>query len=526
MKSFAQLYRQLDQTNSVTKKVILLKNYLDAASESDKLWLVALFTGRRLKGILSVSRLREYAIGHSGISDWLFEECYATVGDLAETIALVLQSPVSGTSMGLSDTIVLLQEMTKMDEERKREKLFDVWNSLETFDRFVFNKLLTGGFRIGVSQKLMSKALALHTGIDEKVIAHRLMGDWSPLKVTFEELLFAEKPEDADARPYPFCLAHPLENEIESLGETSDWLVEYKWDGIRGQIIYRGKQVYIWSRGEELVTDRFPELKSALANFPDGIVLDGEIMAMKDGHPLPFLQLQTRINRKSVGKKLLEDVPVVFVAYDLLEHRAVDLRSQPLSIRRAKLEEVVRETAHSHVFLSERLEFDSWAHLVELRNTAIAKGSEGVMLKRKSSVYETGRKTGSWWKWKADPLTIDAVMIYAQAGHGRRAGMFTDYTFALWHGDRLVPIAKAYSGLTDAEIRLVDAFVKKNTREKFGPVRSVLPALVFELGFEAVNQSARHKSGVAVRFPRILRWRTDKVANEANTLDDLKRLIR
>lgn len=526
MKNFAQLYRQLDQTNAVTKKVLLLKRYFESVSDEEKLWLIALFSGRRIKGVITVSRLREYAMECSGISPWLFEECYAAVGDLAETIALVLPAPVAGHSMGLAEAMDLLQRMAKMEEEQKKSVLLEQWNTLETFERFVFNKLLTGGFRIGVSQKLVCKALSQYTGLDENTIAHRLMGHWSPFNTTFQDLLFSEHPEEQAGRPYPFCLAQPLVQSLHELGEVQQWLAEYKWDGIRGQLIKRDGLVFIWSRGEELVTDRFPELIAAGSALPDGTVLDGEILAMKDAKPLPFLQLQTRINRKTVGKKLLQDVPVVFVAYDLLEHGGKDVRQVPLVRRRTLLEQIVRDTDMPALLVSEQLVAVAWDDLVQLRQRAVKGGSEGLMLKHLDSVYETGRKTGTWWKWKADPLTIDAVMIYAQTGHGRRAGMFTDYTFALWQGDRLVPVAKAYSGLTDAEIRQVDDFVKKNTKEKFGPVRSVQPVLVFELGFEAVNQSTRHKSGVAVRFPRILRWRTDKPAAEANTLEDLKKLIR
>lgn len=526
MKNFAQLYRQLDQTNAVTKKVLLLKRYFESVSDEEKLWLIALFSGRRIRGVITVSRLREYAMECSGISQWLFEECYSAVGDLAETIALVLPAPAAENGIGLDEAMDLLQRMAKMEEEQKKSVLLEMWNTLDTFERFIFNKLLTGGFRVGVSQKLVCKALSHHTGLDENTVVHRLMGNWSPFSTTYQQLLFSEHPEEHAGRPYPFCLAQPLGQPLEELGDVNAWMAEYKWDGIRGQLIRRDGMVFIWSRGEELVTNRFPELVTMGAALPDGTVLDGEILAMQDGRPLPFTQLQTRINRKAPGKKLLQEVPVVFVAYDLLEHAGKDLRTAPLSQRRSLLEQLIRTAGLPALLCSTQLEVNSWDGLLRLRQEAVLNGTEGLMIKRLDSVYETGRKTGAWWKWKADPFTIDAVMIYAQTGHGRRAGMFTDYTFALWQGDRLVPVAKAYSGLTDAEIRQVDDFVKKNTKEKFGPVRSVQPVLVFELGFEAVNQSARHKSGVAVRFPRILRWRTDKPAAEANTLDDLKKLIR
>lgn len=525
MKAFAALYRQLDQTNKTTVKVALLADYFRTASDEDKVWVLALFTGRRIRGSVKTGQLREWATEMAGVQPWLFEECYSVVGDLAETIALILPPSASALQWSLGQCMSFIRELQKEEEVQKKVRLIQVWSGLESFERFVFNKLLTGGFRIGVSQKLICKALSEACGIDENNIAHRLMGNWSPEKISFEALLITPQGDDIDSRPYPFCLAHPLDTEPEALGDPSHWCAEWKWDGIRGQMIVRGGQFFLWSRGEELVNESFPDLIPDHRHDITSLVLDGEILAMKDGYPLPFQHLQRRLNRSNPGTKMMQEVPVQFMAYDLLEHNRQDLRAQSFRQRRSLMEQVLTSLQSGFIQASPVLSFASWEALSDLRSRAAESGSEGIMLKHLDGQYETGRKKGVWWKWKSDPLTIDAVMIYAQAGHGRRASLFTDYTFALWDGDKLVPFAKAYSGLTDEEIRKVDAFVKANTREKFGPVRSVDPQLVFELGFEGVSASKRHKSGIAVRFPRILRWRRDKTAKEANTLQDLKQLI-
>jgi len=526
MKSFAALFRRLDQTTGVNLKIAALVDYFRSEADSDKLWLLALFTGRRVKGVFTSGQLRELACEKAGLAPWLFEECYHAAGDLAETIALVLPPPEKDNELTLSSTIAIIISMREMDPLTKKEALFNVWDQLPHEERFLFNKLLTGGFRVGVSQKLICKALSQVTGLTESTIAHRIMGDWSPLNVTLASLLDSDEAGVDISRPFPFYLAYPLEGAPEELGSPGEWIAEWKWDGIRGQLIRREGQTFLWSRGEELVTDRFPEILEAASLLPDGTVLDGEILALRDGRPMPFLELQKRVNRLAPGRKMLSETPVVFMAYDLLEHGGEDMRHHPLSERRSSLDLLAKSVMHTRLLLSVPLDYISWTQLGQLRSEAGARSAEGLMLKRKDAAYQVGRRRGDWWKWKIDPLTIDAVMIYAQAGHGRRAGRYTDYTFALWDEGKLVPFAKAYSGLTDEEIRKVDAFVKKNTKERFGPVRSVEPRLVFEIGFEGVNRSTRHKSGVAVRFPRILRWRTDKDPSDANTLQDLMKMIR
>jgi len=379
---------------------------------------------------------------------------------------------------------------------------------------------------MGASQRLVIRALAEMSGVEEGVIAHRLMGAWEPTADFFQRLI-APDTRDADvSRPYPFFLAHPLEGTPSDLGEIADWIAEWKWDGIRAQLIRRAGTSFLWSRGEELLSGRFPEIEDQGALLPEGTVIDGELLPWMDGSPLPFAQLQRRIGRKNLGQKILDEVPATLVAYDLLESNGEDIRSEPLSIRRARLQSLVESvTSSGRLILSPSIGVSSWESLSEARSRAREVGAEGIMLKRLSSAYGVGRRRGDWWKWKVDPLSVDAVLIYAQAGSGRRAGLFTDYTFGVWDGDHLVPFAKAYSGLTDEEMRKVDQFIRRNTLEKFGPVRTVKPELVFELHFEGLQPSSRHKSGIAVRFPRMARWRTDKRPEEADTIERVRSLL-
>ncbi len=524
MKDFAQLFMAIDQTTKTNAKVAAMRAYFETADPRDKLWTIALFSGRRPKRAVNTTLLRSWAAELAGIPLWLFEESYPIVGDLAETIALVLPDNGSSDDLPLHEWIAFQQALTAQDEDARKAAIIDAWGRLDTTERFLFNKLLTGGFRIGISQKLMTRALAQATAQDEAEVTHKLMGDWTPETVTFESLVLANDPTSDQSRPYPFYLAYQMETEPAALGPPSDWRAEWKWDGIRGQLILRGGAHYLWSRGEDLMTDRFPELARALDFLPDGTVLDGEVLAWDHAahRPLPFAQLQKRIGRKTVPKKLLAEAPVVLRAYDLLEDQGADIRALPYADRRARLERYIKGLpAAAPLILSEWIDFDDWDALAQIRETSRDNAAEGLMLKRAGAPYLAGRKKGDWWKWKVDPLVIDAVMIYAQSGHGRRANLFTDFTFAVWKGEELVPFTKAYSGLTDKEFREITAWVKKNTIQRFGPVRSVTPHHVFEIAFEGIQESPRHKSGVALRFPRMSRWRQDKPKEEANTYEDL-----
>ncbi len=525
MKQFSELYLRLDGSNSTLDKIAALEDYFAQAPDKDKLWAIALFSGRRPKRPVKVTLLHEWAAEAAGYPLWLFEESYHATGDLAEAIALFLPPPSRSQeqTMTLADWMLWLGKLASQSESQKKELILWAWDGFDFAERFIFNKFITGGFRVGVSRNLIIRALSRHTHLPENQVAHRLMGEWHPESTTLEALLGSEH-DVAASRPYPFCLAYPLE-KTEDLGEPQLWQAERKWDGIRGQLILRRGQLFVWSRGEELVTDRFPEFEPLACLLPEGTVLDGEILPVLKDKPLPFQTLQTRIGTLKVSKEKLKNCPVVFMAYDLLEWRGQDIRSLPLYERRTKLEKLVQAVAHPVLCISQVLEGMNWQELDNERKNSRLYGSEGLMLKRKDSTYQSGRKRGEWWKWKLDPMTIDAVMIYAQAGHGRRANLYTDYTFAVWDGDKLVGFTKAYSGLTDQEMLEVDKFIKNNTIEKFGPVRVVKPEMVFEIGFEGIARSNRHKSGVALRFPRILRIRLDKKASQANTLQDLLSLL-
>ena len=525
MKRFAALFSALDQTTRTSTKVNALATYFEEAPEDDRLWTIALFSGRRPRRLITTTVLRQWAAEQAGIPDWLFDECYPVVGDLAETIALILPPAVKLEDHSLTHWITYIKQLSLQDEDSRKSGILAAWNSLLTTERFLFNKLLTGGFRVGVSQKLMTRALAHATGIEEAELIHRLMGDWTPDTTSFQTLVRKPDPTADLSRPYPFYLAHALEDP-STLEPLSDWHAERKWDGIRGQLICRAGEHYLWSRGEDLITDRFPELATLKDFLPDGTVIDGEVLAYSDGAPLPFAQLQKRIGRKTVPKKLLTEAPVILMAYDVLEFDGQDIRQIPFQDRRARLQTLLNGLPDTlPIRLSEEVPIPTQEALEQERLTARSLGTEGLMLKRRTSPYLAGRKKGDWWKWKVDPLTIDAVMIYAQAGSGRRATLFTDYTFAVWDGPDLVPFTKAYSGLTDDEFRKITAWVKQNTTQRFGPVRQVTPTHVFEIAFEGIQASPRHKSGVALRFPRMLRWRQDKPVEEANTLKDLRDML-
>ncbi|MCX2718837.1 ATP-dependent DNA ligase [Lentiprolixibacter aurantiacus] len=533
MKEFAELIKTLDGTNKTNRKVDALTAYFKEVSDKDKVWTIALLSHRRPPRPVNTTLMRSWAAEWATIPYWLFEESYHIVGDLAETIALIVPTTTNNSTKALSSYLEEIIALKPRTEEEKKAYLIENWKQMDYYQRFVFNKLITGGFRIGVSQKLMTRALSRATGVDEDILAYRLMGNWDPSSVSFKQLVEEENEADFLSKPYPFFLAYALEGPLEKLGNPNEWYVEHKWDGIRAQLIVRKRNIFIWSRGEELVTDKYPELHQLADLLPDGTVLDGELLPFPNGQIGSFNEMQTRIGRKKVSKALMKKIPVIIKAYDLLEWEGKDIRQLGYRKRREHLEAVLKpllENSTLPIAVSPALQFNSWDEVAQEREKSRELRSEGLMLKRANSPYEVGRKKGNWWKWKVDPLTIDAVLTYAMRGHGRRSNLFTDYTFALWdtnaEGKReLVTFAKAYSGLTDAEFRKIDSWIKKNTVDRFGPVRQVTPHHVFEIAFEGIAWSKRHKSGVATRFPRMRRWRQDKPIDEANTLDDLKQLI-
>jgi DNA ligase-1 len=533
MKLFTELYNALDQTNKTNEKVDALKNYFAEAAKSDAAWALYFLSGRKPRQIVPSKKLREWALELSGIPEWLFDESRDTVGDGAETIALLLpdNSHTDETPLHILVEEQLLP-LRGADEAVQKSAVLAAWSRMNYAQRLIYNKLISGSFRVGVSQLLVVRALSQLSEIPTDIIAHRLMGEWSPGAEFFAHLINPELETDETpiARPFPFHLAHQIDFDLAALGDISEWQAEWKWDGIRAQVIKRADQVFIWSRGEDLMTERFPEIARAAESLPNGTVLDGEVLPWMDDKVMPFTELQKRIGRKNLTAKILAEVPVILQTYDILEYEARDIRSLEMFIRREFLEKTLEDlpAAAREIFRpTELIEAHDWHDLTARREQSRELGVEGFMLKRRDSVYRTGRHRGDWWKWKIEPMTIDAVLLYAQKGTGKRSGLYTDYTFAVWNerGDELVPFAKAYSGLTDAEIRRVDNFVRRNTKETFGPVRSVEPKLVFELAFENIQKSTRHKSGVAVRFPRILRWREDKTIKDADSLKTIHELL-
>jgi len=525
---FAKLVSELSASTKTNDKLQSLVDYFAIAPDSDKVWVIAIFSGRRPRRAVNSRLMRDWCTEITNYPSWLFDECYHTVGDLSETLALLLPETKNENQINknLSHYLETFISIEKQDESIRKKFIIDSWNQMSRDERFVFNKLITGSFRIGVSQKTIVNALAKTVDLSASVIAHRISGNWDPVTTTFDDLLTESASVSDFSKPYPFYLAYALEETPETLGDPCEWQAEWKWDGIRGQLIKRNNELFVWSRGEELMTDKFPEYFILKDLLPDGVVIDGEIIPAVDGKPLPFSVLQTRIGRKNIGKKQLLDAPICFFAYDLLEYNMEDMRNLPLQERRKILEEIVLPIKNKSIQISEIINFNSWEKLGEIRTHSREMNSEGIMLKRKNSDYKVGRKRGDWWKWKIDPLTIDCVMVYAQKGSGRRSNLYTDYTFAVKDGDQLVTFTKAYSGLTDKEFAQVDNFVKRNSIEKFGPVRTVKPELVFEIAFEGIAASNRHKSGVALRFPRMSRWRKDKTVDEINTIEDLKAMLK
>lgn len=529
MRRFAALFETLDTTTSTSAKVEAMRAYFETAAPADAAWAVYIMMGRREKRVVGPALMRAWLSEEADLPAWLIDETYASVGDLAETIALLV--PNDAATMTHRAEIPLnewlasrVQALARLDDAGKRRLIVGWWHELPYLECFLVNKLLTGSLRVGVSRSLVTRALSDCLGQPRTQIERALIGDWHP-SAEFWGRLSRNEANLQIAHPYPFYLASPLEGPPEGLGERQQWLAEWKWDGIRGQIVRRDAQCVLWSRGEEIITDRFPEIVDAASHLSDGTVLDGEIVAGRGEGVLPFAHLQQRIGRRKLTAKILKEIPARFVAYDLLEFGGEDWRPQPLRLRRARLEQLLREIRVPVLSLSPVASEGSWEDLSAARKLARSRGVEGLMLKQQNSAYGTGRQRGAWWKWKIDPFVVDAVLLYAAPGHGRRSNLFTDYTFGVWRDTELVPIAKAYSGLTDEEIRQLDGWIRKNTKERFGTVRSVEPVHVFELAFEGIASSSRHKSGIALRFPRILRWRTDKPGAEANSLADLRQLL-
>jgi len=528
VRRFAAMFQELDATTRTNDKVAALARYLREVEPSDAAWATAILSGRKVTRAVSSTLLRELAAETAGLPVWLVHRCHVACGDLSETLALLLPDPAESTTLSLTGVVErYVRPLGQLDRAGQAALVVEAWSRLDRTQRFLFHKLISTSFRVGVSRRLVVRAAAEASGVDSAVIDHRLTGRWKPSAEAWRALVDPEARAAEPGQPYPFCLAYPLEQPLSALGGIDDWQLEWKWDGIRAQVLRRAGGVLIGSRGDESIESAFPELAAAASSLPDGTVLDGEVLAWDeaDDRPAPFARLQRRLNRKRVELSLWPDVPVRFFAYDLLERGGEDVRERPLAERRAMLEAVVAEADEKAIGLSRPVEASTWEEAAALRATARERRVEGLMLKRLDSVYRAGRVRGVWWKLKVDPLTLDVVMTAAEPGHGRRAGLYTDYTFSVWEGEELTPVARAYSGLTDDEIAEVDRWVRRHTVGRFGPVRTVEPALVFELGFEGLSRSDRHRSGLALRFPRMLRRRWDKKPEEADRIEDVRAML-
>lgn len=527
MREFKKLYSQIDQTQSTNEKTALIRNYFLQTPSEDAAWALFFLTGERIRRLVSSADLSRWCKEYLQIPDWLYDESFAAVGDTAETISLLLNHQ-EGDDVNLTLSQLMEQHLLPLQnktEEEKKQIIQTFWQKLDRKSCYIFNKLLTGGFRVGVSKLITTKALALALDVPRERLVQAINQIQRPSKKTFDELRELKSTAPSSAHPYPFYLASPLEKELDSLGDSSQWLAEWKWDGIRAQLIFHDTAVYVWSRGNEMITEQCPDLIHEVKSWKNSIILDGEILAYRSGKPLPFFALQKRLGRKKPSLKIQEEIPLSFMAYDMLSWNEKDYRQFPLQERRDLLVQFVHELKSSKILLSPALDFKSWEELKILQQTAKDYAAEGVMLKERTSPYLSGRVKGAWWKFKVDPMTIDAVLLYAQPGSGYRANLYTDYTFAVWNEGELVPIAKAYSGLSNIEIEELDRWIRRHTVEKFGPVRQVEPFQVFEIAFESVQPSSRHKSSLALRFPRILRWRKDKTADQADQLSEVKKFL-
>jgi DNA ligase-1 len=527
MKNFAALFHDLDSMTKTNDRLDRLVTYFENTCHEDSIWVCWFLAGNRIKGAIKTGELRSFLSEKVNLPLWLIEECHDRVGDLAETVSLLAGSDSGNKSLGLNKIIrEFLLPLRAMDTEERKTTLYRAWDQLSMDEMLPFHKLLTGGFRMGVSKGNLCKALARVGKVEPAVIAQRLSGNWTCDDLTMEGILDPpDEGKDGMYRPFPFCLASPLQEKATSLGEVEDWQVEWKWDGIRAQLLTTGGGGgMLWSRGEESIDESFPEVLECIPYLPPGLCMDGEILAWGREGLRSFSRLQKRLGRKNPGPSIQRKEPVRFQAYDLLRVDGKDLRSLPMGERRKKLEDLLNKMpGHLPLGISPLVQEKSWDDLEIRRKESRDRGVEGFMLKRKDSKYESGRVKGAWFKWKVDPFLADMVVVSAQLGHGKRANLYSDYSLAVWdESGRLVTVAKAYSGLSNEEIEEVDKFVRKNITGKFGPVRGVNPSLVFEIAFEGAQSSGRHKSGVALRFPRIHRWRKDKKIEEADTLEMIR----
>ncbi len=591
---FTRLFNELDETNHTVEQLAALERYFKAAPAADAAWALHLLIGAKAPRALKNSQLREWISTVADLPTWLVDESCETVGDIAETLALLLPDPPTvpaGGSLALHRLITeRLLPLAGLGPEARRDLVVTTWRELDGAQRFIWNKLITGSFRIGVSRTQVARALGKTAGVSASVMAHRLLGFQEPTEAAFRALLAAESANE-NFGPYPFQTANAIKSaepagdptiesldlfprlvgapgtgptitRPEELGSASDWQAEWLLDGLRVQVMRRGDAVLIWSQDEELLNPEFPEIAEAAQLLPDGTVLDGDLVVWpaSDVCPGTRADIQQRLSHATPGAGLQRKLPVVFIAQDIIEAAEIDQRGRPLLARRRQLAEVLapaadrhRETqatrpasgstdgsqmdlfgsppaaaAHHAPFrfrAASLVSFGSWEQLASLRREARDHGAAGLILKRTESCYGASVETSAWWIWPIEPLRINAVLIAALPGHGNSPRAFSDYTFAVWCDDELVPFAKTGTGLTEIGFRAMDDFIRAHITGKFGPVRSVKAELVFELEFDSVQTSTRHKSGLVVRSARIHRRRPELSAAEADTLEALRLLV-
>ena len=527
MRQFAALIRKLELSSRQNEKVLVLSAYFQEAAEKDRVWAIALLSQRRPSRTMTLRQMKKWALEFSGIPEWLFEESYQIVGDLAETIALILPPPTGQAEQGLSHWIETITELKGRASEAQKALVFKSWEVLDKAERFQFNKLVTGSFRVSVSQRLMTRALSLATGMPETVLAHRISGGWDPESTAFQDLVREQSPTEEAGRPYPFQRIHPLEEGPNVLGETSGYLIDWKWEGIRCQLIRRSSNSFIWSEKGELITGAFPAIASALDNFPEGLVLDGEIVIMQDAGVGPASGIEKRLGMKKPGPKALRELPAAFIAFDILEREGTDLRDRPLLERKQQLLDLAGQVdATGEVILfSDPLPVNDWADVAGFRAEARNMRADGLLIKKRELPYRSGDVEGPWLHWKPEAHTINALLIYATRGQGGSTRQYTDLSFAVWAGDQLVPFTRTIEGLPEEDMAELSSWIRENTVERFGPVRSVRAEQVFEIAFEGIEPSSRHRSGLILRSPRILRWCRGLTPDRAGKLSSLKKLL-
>jgi DNA ligase 1 len=517
---FAPLLDSLAFTPSRLGKLRLMHEYFMSTPDPDRGWALAALTGELSFAGVKPAQIRDLVLER--VDAELFSLSHDFVGDLAETVALIWPKKHGANHVPSLSEVVDSMAVATRDSSGA---LLGAWlDALDATARWALLKLATGALRVGVSARLAKTALAE----DSTASLDEIEAVWHALHPPYTELFAwlegrAARPELGDRPTFtPLMLAQPLEEDDIPKLSPADYRAEWKWDGIRVELVGRGGERRLYSRSGDDIGAAFPDL---LATLNEDVVLDGELLVMRDGVIAPFNDLQQRLNRKIATSKMIADYPAWLRLYDILERAGEDLRPLPFDERRHRLEQWYRAAPRTRMDISPLLPFTAWDQLREFRDTARERAIEGLMLKRGDSAYVSGRPKGPWFKWKRDALTVDTVLMYAQRGHGKRSSFYSDYTFGVWREAELVPVGKAYSGFTDEELRRLDRWIRDHTIDRFGPVRAVEPDLVLEVAFDSVHRSTRHKSGLAMRFPRIHRIRWDKPAAEADQVETLAKLV-